>query len=113
MLLRLNHVIADVLGIVPGVQIPNVDVIGLEVAEAGVEMGEQARLVSCLRLGGEHDLLAFGAKGRADHVLVVPVLDNRPGAVLEECLFRSHTRWEAVAPLPPLPITGKIVLSRR
>ena len=59
------------------VQIPDVDVIRVELAQALIEMLHHAGLVGRVGFGGEHDLLALGAERRADHALIVAVLDSR------------------------------------
>ena len=73
-LLHFNHVVGDVCGAAEAVEIPDVDVIGVELAEALVEMLQHACFVVRLGFGGEYDLLALGAQGRAHHALVVAVL---------------------------------------
>ena len=61
-------------GLAAAVQIPDVDVVGVELAQALFEMLHHAGFVGRVGLGGEDDLLALGSERRADHALVVAVL---------------------------------------
>ena len=73
-LLGLDVIVVNVGGIAAAVQIPDVDVVGIELTQALIEMLHHAGFVGRVGLGGKDDLLAFGAERCADHALVVAVL---------------------------------------
>ena len=60
--LHFDLVVGNLVGAVAGVEIPDVDVIGVEFAQAGFEMLLQLFLVGGVRLGGDDDLLAASAE---------------------------------------------------
>src|SRR5580765_2556200 len=68
--LRFDHVIADLGRFVFGVEIPDVYVVRLEFAEAGVEVFEQGCFIAGDGFGGENELLAPGGNSGADHAFV-------------------------------------------
>src|ERR1035437_10721913 len=70
-LLRLDHVVANLGRAGLAMQIPDVDVIRIEFAQAGLEILQQPFLVLSARLGGEYDLLPPGSQGSAHHAFVV------------------------------------------
>ena len=73
-LLHFKHVVSDVGGATLAVEIPDVDVIGVELVQALVEILEHARFIGRVRLRRKDDLLALSAEGRAHHALIVAVL---------------------------------------
>ena len=73
-LLGFDQVVADFAGLGLGVEVPDVDVIGAQFPQAGVQVLQRAILIICRRFGGEHNLVALPFQGCADHLFVVAVL---------------------------------------
>ncbi len=94
----------DLLGLVLGVQVPDVDVVRLEFAKAGVEVGEQGLLRFGRRLGREGDVLADALQRGADHALAVArlvaaggieVADAEVGGAFDDARVRGDHAAEA------------------
>jgi hypothetical protein len=72
-LLGLDHVVMDFVPAAMAVQIPDIDVIRIQFAQALFEVLLHPRLVRRVRLGREHNLLPLCTQRRAHHALIVAV----------------------------------------
>ncbi len=72
--LDLQQLIGHLRGCAPVVEVPDVEVVGAEFAQAGVEVVDGLLLGLRRALAGENDLLALALESRTHHALVVAVL---------------------------------------
>ena len=82
--LSLQQVVGDIARTVLHVEIPDVQVIGPELAQAGIELGQGLRLVRALGLARQHHPLPLALQGRAHHALVVAALIAARGIEVED-----------------------------
>ena len=72
--LRVEELVGDLGGGLLAVEVPDVHVVGAELLQALVEVGEGLLLRLAARLRGDEDLVAAALEGRADEALVVAAL---------------------------------------
>lgn len=103
-LLGLEEFVGNLLAVGAVVDAPNIQVIGTQLAETGVEVSQRGLLGAGLRLAGEYDALAPGPEDGADHALVitaaidpggVEVVDAQIGGPLDHARVRSDHATEA------------------
>ena len=74
LLLGRDHIVGDVRRVALAVEMPDVQVIGSEFLEAGIELRQDGRPVPPIALAGEENVLSLRAESRSHHALVLAAL---------------------------------------
>ena len=84
--LGLEHLVVDHVRRAPAVKMPHVQVVGLQLLQAGFQVGQRRLLVLGLRLAADEYLVAGTLQRRPHHAFVVAALVDAGGIEVDDAL---------------------------